>query len=257
MKVLKLQQNSEEWLEFREGKSGGSEFHKLYPKVNPKKDIVLRKLEADGIEHSPQSSVEALLGLLTPEQKGQVKALQEWKDEVYKLIAQRVARPITPNDYLEDLDGQPFNMMARGHILEPQAVAKFEEVTGIKTDTESVVWVRDDNDASYVSPDASVTKGGKVKISAEMKCPDSHVIIRAWHEERYPEDYHAQAVKHFIVNKDLEKHYICLYTDVMPALPFVMFCIKREDVETEIRELESFENAILEQVNEIAERLAF
>jgi hypothetical protein len=257
VRVLKFQKNSEDWREFRDGKSGGSEFSKLYPKANPKKEIVEGALKKAGLIYDSKQSVDTLLGLLTPEQKGEVKASQDWKDEVYKLIAQRVARPITPNDYADELNGQPFSMMARGHILEPQAVAMFEGVTGLKADEDCVVWVRDDNENSYVSPDAAVTKRGVVEISAEMKCPDSHVIIRAWHENKYPEDYHHQAIKHFIVNKGLKKHYICLFTDVMPALPFVMFCIERKDVENEIRELEAFENAILQQVAELTEKLAF
>ena len=45
MKVLKLQQNSEEWLEFRKGKSGGSQFKDLYIPGLPLKSKIVVKLE--------------------------------------------------------------------------------------------------------------------------------------------------------------------------------------------------------------------
>ena len=48
MKILELQQNSEEWLEFRKGKSGGSEFGNIWSVSLPTKTAIIEKLESDG-----------------------------------------------------------------------------------------------------------------------------------------------------------------------------------------------------------------
>lgn len=232
MKVIEISQNSEEWLEFRLGKSSGSRAGKLIP--SPR---MTKALEA-----------------LTPEELGEYKADLEKKDEFYKLVAERVARPITPNDYVDRLEGQKFSMMARGHILEPEALMAFEAQTGLKTIKRSVVWQSDDDPNSIISPDAEIE--GKNE-AVEVKCPDSHVIIRAWHEGQYPKEYKWQVVKYFSTNENLEKLHFVLYTDVMPALPILIFEIDREDVFGEIAEYIAFEQSILEQVNDMVEKLSF
>ena len=47
MKVIKLQQNSDEWLEFRKGKSGGSEFKNLWIPGLPLKAKIIERLERE------------------------------------------------------------------------------------------------------------------------------------------------------------------------------------------------------------------
>jgi hypothetical protein len=210
------------------------------------------------IDFNEKASVERLSVLLSNEQLGRMKADQDKKDQFYKIVAEKMARPITPNDYVDDLCGEKFSMMARGHILEKKAIAKFTEVTGIKTDCKEVVWIRDDNQDSYVSPDAPITDdNGVIVANVEAKCPDSHVMIRAYDEGRYPEEYQEQILKHFIVNKDQQIQYLIMYTDVIPSLEYLLFEVHRKDVVDTIEIYESFENEILKQVNELAGRLAF
>lgn len=256
MKTHKFQKDSEEWLEFRLGKSGGSALHDLYPSRTITKEIAKEYLEAKGVEVDPKAKAGEVVEMLTAEDIGRIKAEGEKKDGFYKLIAEKVARPITPNDYEDRLNGQKFSMMARGHILEAEAIKEFEKRNNVKVDgntDECIVWQREDNEDSIVSPDATI---GETR-AVEVKAFDTHRIIRAWHENRYPSECHEQVVKYFINNPKLETLHFVMYTDVMPALPYLQFDIKRKDVEQDIQELKAFEDAILKQVNELAEKLSF
>lgn len=253
MKVIKFEKNSEEWREFRLGKSGGSGLGDLYPKREITREIAKNYLEAKGQYVDKKLKAGEVIDMLTAEEIGEIKAQGDKKDGYYKLIAQRIARPVTPNDYEDRLNGQKFTMMARGHILEEEAIVEFEKRNNVKVDTDSVVWERDSNKDSIVSPDATI---GTTR-AVEVKAFDTHRIIRAYDENHYPAECHEQVVKYFIVNPELEVLHFVMYTDVMPALPYIQFDVKREDVATDIAELSSFEDAILDQVNKLSERLAF
>ena len=101
MKVLKIQQNSEEWFEFRKGKSGGSEFKDLWIPGLPLKSKIVEFLEKDGQALSPadkRSKVEELAAMLEPEELAKLKLDSNPKKKYYELIASEVARPLTPND---------------------------------------------------------------------------------------------------------------------------------------------------------------
>ena len=145
-------------------------------------------------------------------------------------------------------------MMARGHILEQEAIQEFTKRTGKVVIGTSVVWERDDNPNSILSPDATIDFD---KEAVEIKCLDSHRMIRAYDENKYPQEYHEQIVKYFIVNEKLEELHFVMYTDVMPALSYLQFDIKREEIENDIRELRAFEDEILKQVDKLSEELAF
>lgn len=253
MKVIKFEKNGEEWREFRLGKSGGSGLGSLYPAREITREIAKNYLEAKGEFVDKKLKAGEVVGMLTAEEIGEIKAQGDKKDGYYKLIAERIARPVTPNDYEDRLNGQKFTMMARGHILEEEAVVEFEKRNNVKVDEGSVVWQRDDNEDSIVSPDATI---GTTR-AVEVKAFDTHRIIRAFDENHYPDECHEQVVKYFIVNPELEVLHFVMYTDVMPALPYIQFDVKREDVATDIAELKAFEDAILTQVAELSERLAF
>lgn len=254
MKILEIQQNSEEWLEFRKGKSGGSEFKDLWFSGLPLKSEIIAKLE----ETAPLSPadkklpVQDLAEWLEPEEIAAIKLEKDPKKRFYEIIAERVARPITENDYREKLHGQPFSMMARGHILEPEAKAKFCEKTGEKLDQNSVVWISEKNPNIYISPDATITdKDGKIREAVEIKCPNSAEIVKSFLENDYPHEYDAQISKYFIVNEDLEELNFVLYTDVIPGLEIQIFEIPRKKFAAEIAEARIFEEKIMQKIDEM------
>lgn len=259
MKVLKIQQNSEEWLEFRKGKSGGSEFKDLWIPGYPLKSKIIEQLEKDGQPLPPEDkklAVADLAGMLEPEELAELKLSGEPKERYYEIIAERVARPITPNDYVEQLGGEPFSMMARGHILEPEAIAAFEEKTGKKVDEESCVWISDYDPNAYVSPDGCITsEDGKIREAIEVKCLDSPKVVKAYLTGKYPKEYMPQALKYFMVNDDLETLHFVIYTDVIPGLELQIFEIKREEMEELYVEAKVFEKVVLERIEKDASKI--
>ena len=256
MKVLKIQQNSEEWLEFRKGKSGGSEFKDLWIPGYPLKSKIIEELEKDGQPLPPEDkkmTVAELAGMLEPEELAELKLAGEPKERYYEIIAERVARPVTPNDYADQLGGEPFSMMARGHILEPEAIAAFEAKTGKKVDEDSVVWISDYDLNAYVSPDGVITnKDGKATEAIEVKCLSSAKVVKAYLEKKYPKEYAPQILKYFMVNDDLEVLHFVIYTDLIPGLELQIFDIKREDMEQQYVEAKVFEKVILKRIDKDA-----
>lgn len=259
MKVRKIQQNSEEWFEYRKGKSGGSEFKDLWIAGLPLKGEIVKLLEKkNGEPLTPKEKLQTapvLAGLLEPRELAQLKLESERKRRYYEIIAEDVARPITPNDYADRLNGQQFSMMARGHILEPDAIALFAERMGhpdkFIVDSEPGVWESDDNPNIYVSPDAAIeNSNGEIWGAAEVKCLSSWEVVKAYLENTYPKEYEPQAIKYFVVNEKLQKLYFLLYTDVIPGLELQIFEIKREDVAGQIEEAKAFEDEVMKLVTQ-------
>ena len=262
MKKLAIQQNSEEWLEFRRGKSGGSEFKNVWIPGLPLKSKIVDKLEADGQLLSPEDKrlpVSRLAKMLAPAELAQIKLESEPKMGYYNIIAGRVARPITPNDYTDRLNGQPFSMMARGHILERDALEAFAKKTGKTIHPDSCVWVHPYNDYIYISPDGEVCSPEQaakpvesfVPVEAvEVKCLGNAETVKAYLTGTYPKEYEAQVLKYFIVNKELATLYFVMYSDTIPGLELQIFPIKRKDVEDRLAEAEAFEMAMMKKAEE-------
>ena len=205
MKILDLDQNSEEWLEFRKGKSGGSAFGKMY-KVNGNTNHQL-------------------------------------KDQFFTMLAERVARPMTPNDYLDRVpQGGPFSWAVRGHILEPDAAKAFA-VRYNKVLSDGKVWADENDYSSYVSPDrVIVSPDGKIREAVEIECLSSEKVLKIWWDKKNQRsgdsdfwiiptnEYRAQALKYFMINEDLEKLYWVIYTDLIPQLELQVLEIGRQEV---------------------------
>lgn len=229
MKVLDIDQNSEEWLEYRKGKSGGSAFGKMY-KVNGRTN--------DGI-----------------------------RDQFFTMLAERVARPMTPNDYMDRVpEGVSFSWAVRGHILEPEAAKAFELKTGKVLD-DGKVWASDSDLNSYVSPDrVIVSPDGKIREAVEIKCLSSEKVLKVWWDKMHNEfdtdmwcipsnEYQAQVLKYFIVNDDLETLYWVIYTDLIPKLELQILEIKRLDIINWIEDARMVEKRYLQTLDEAEKML--
>lgn len=263
MKVLKIEQNSEEWLEYRKGKSGGSEFKDLWIAGLPLKAKMVELLEREGQSLSPEdkrADAKTLAAMLEPEELAHLKMDGDRKRRYYEIIAEEVARPITPNDYVDKLNGEPFSMMARGHILEKEAIALFAKLMGdgdkFIIDDNAGVWQSDYNPNIYISPDAAISdKDGKIWGACEVKCLSSWETVKAYLEDSYPKEYEPQVIKYFVVNEDLKKLYFLLYTDVIPGLELQMFEITRESVADRIEEAKVFENEVMKMAQADIEKI--
>lgn len=230
MKIIELDQNSEEWLEYRKGKSGGSAFGKMY-KVNGRTNETL-------------------------------------KDQFFTMLAERVARPMTPNDYLDRVpEGVSFSWAVRGHILEPEAAKAFELETGLILD-DGKVWASDYDPSSYVSPDRVIkSSDGKIREAVEIKCLSSEKVLKVWWDKKHLEenqsdfwaipsnDYKAQVLKYFMINDDLETLYWVVYTDLIPKLELQILEIKRLDVMSWIEDARMVEKHYLEELEDAEKML--
>lgn len=252
MKVLKIQQNSEEWEEFRKGKSGGSELKDLWVSGNPTKEALIEKV----LEKKPEYEVKGklvkdLMEELSTKDIVSLKINRNPKKKYYEMLAERVARPLTPNDYADRLNGEPFSAMARGHILEPEIADNFAKKFNKKLDEESVVWVSDNNPNSYISPDRTITSpDGKVREAVEIKALYSPKVLEIWKTKTIPAEYMPQIIKYFMVNEDLEKLYWVVGTDLIPGLELQVFTINREEIEDKIEDIELFEDALLSMIED-------
>ncbi len=260
MKVIKIKQNSDEWLEYRKAKSGGSEFKNLWVAGLPNKTAIVEKLEQS---ERPlplaykREKVDTLAGMLKPDELVELKLADEPKMRYWGIIAEATARPIVAEDYAERLDGQTFSMMTRGHILEPEAAEAFAKKTGLEL-AGDVVWESDSDPNIYISPDRYVVKEGEEIPSeaVEIKCLSSPETVKAYLTGKYPEEYLPQILKYFTVNEKLEKLYFVLYTDVIPGLELQYWEITREELAPRIAEAKAFDEAIMKRAEKDIAKIA-
>ena len=267
MKILNLEQRSDEWLHFREGKISGSKAKEF--------GVPRTVLKSEWLELAEKLKVEIPLN-----QKGQPKNLtiQELKDligeaevekkecevelgdAIYKLIAERIAKPINENDYADRLNGRKYSAALRGEILEEEAREKVAQKLG-KEIIEGRVWQSDINENIICSPDGEIAnKNGEITEAVEIKCLDNWKQVRAFYERQPPIEYRQQIIQYFAVNEKLEKLYFAMYSDsfaLAPQLELLLFKFDRKDFEKEIKRAIYFEQSALALVEQEVEKLLF
>lgn len=259
MKVLDIEQRSQEWLDFHEGRISGSSA-KDYSSVRyiPKAELV-EFAESKGYEFPKNLTMDNIRAMLTEDELNELYANIQINDSIYKLIAQRIAKPINPNDYADRLDGANYSAMLRGQILEDEARELIAEKLG-KQIIPGRVWQSEENEYMICSPDGEIVDDtGKVSEAVEIKCLDSLKVVKAYYEKRPPLEYEAQIIQYFLVNENLQKLYFCIYSDVFtnPDLGLQIFELNREDYKEEIEIVKRVENATLELVEREVQKLMF
>ena len=248
MKILNLEQRSDEWLHFREGKISGSKAKEFgTPRT---------VLKSEWLELAEKLKVEIPLN-----QKGEKKECEvELGDAIYKLIAERIAKPINENDYADRLNGRKYSAALRGEILEEEARQKVAQKLG-KEIIEGRVWQSDINENIICSPDGEIeNKNGEITEAVEIKCLDNWKQVRAFYEQQPPSEYKQQIIQYFAVNEKLEKLYFAMYSDsfaLAPQLELLIFELNRKDFEKEIQRAIYFEQSALALVEQEVEKLLF
>lgn len=144
---------------------------------------------------------------------------------------------------------RPTEEMERGTNEEEFAIKLFEEQTGKKL-TRGGMWLSDEYEFVAHSPDASLTKKGKVVEAVEVKNPDSKTAIFSRLvnlipvEETglpkgrlpflgVPPDYKWQCVNYFLVNPDLKRLYFLIHDArfIDPKAKLYVVTIERENKE--------------------------
>lgn len=260
MKILDLEQRSQEWLDFHEGRISGSSA-KDYSSVRyiPKAELV-EFAESKGYEFPKNLTMDNIRAMLTEDELNELYANVQINDSIYKLIAQRIAKPINPNDYADRIpDGATYSAMLRGQILEEEARELISEKLG-KQIIPGRVWQSEENEYMICSPDGEIIDDtGKVSEAVEIKCLDSWKVVKAYYEKHPPLDYEAQIIQYFLVNENLQKLYFCIYSDVFtnPDLGLQIFELKREDYREKIELTGRVQNATLGLVEREVQKLMF
>lgn len=255
MKILDLEQRSQEWLDFHEGRISGSSA-KDYSSVRyiPKTELV-EFAESKGYEFPKNLTMDNIKAMLTEDELNELYANVQINDSIYKLIAQRIAKPINPNDYADRLDGATYSAMLRGQILEEEARDLISEKLG-KNIIPGRVWQSEENEYMICSPDGEFEDETE---AVEIKCLDSWKVVKAYYEKHPPSEYKPQILQYFVVNDKLKKLYFCIYSDVFsnPDLGLQIFELNREDYTEEIEIVKRVENATLELVEKEVQKLMF
>lgn len=258
MKILDLEQRSQEWLDFHEGRISGSSA-KDYSSVRyiPKTELV-EFAESKGYEFPKNLTMDNIRAMMTEDELNELYANVQINDSIYKLIAQRIAKPINPNDYTLP-EGATYSAMLRGQILEEEARELISEKLGKKI-IPGRVWQSEENEYMICSPDGEIVDDtGKVSEAIEIKCLDSWKVVKAYYEKHPPLDYEAQIIQYFLVNENLQKLYFCIYSDVFtnPDLGLQIFELKREDYREKIELTGRVQNATLGLVEREVQKLMF
>ncbi len=258
MKILDLEQRSQEWLDFHEGRISGSSA-KDYSSVRyiPKAELV-EFAQSKGYEFPKNLTMDNIKAMLTEDELNELYANVQINDSIYKLIAQRIAKPINPNDYTLP-EGATYSAMLRGQILEEEARELISEKLGKKI-IPGRVWQSEENEYMICSPDGEIVDDtGKVSEAVEIKCLDSWKVVKAYYEKHPPLDYEAQIIQYFLVNENLQKLYFCIYSDVFtnPDLGLQIFELKREDYREKIELTGRVQNATLGLVEREVQKLMF
>ncbi len=160
----------------------------------------------------------------------------------YELIAERLG--ISADDE---------SAMDRGTRLEPEAIAKYAEVTKQEVDTSLVIWMREDNESIAISPDGFI---GDIK-AVECKCLSSARHIEAFLTQQIPDEYEYQKLQYFVVCDKLEELDFAFYDPRLLAKPFFVITVKRAEVQEQVAECLEYQRKTIEEVNEIVNKLTF
>ena len=263
MKILDLEQRTQEWLDFHEGRISGSSA-KDYSSVRyiPKAELV-EFAQSKGYEFPKNLTMDNIRAMMTEDELNELYANVQLNDSIYKLIAQRIAKPINPNDYADRIpEGATYSAMLRGQILEDEARELISEKLG-KRIIPGRVWQSDVNEYMICSPDGEIAEPideyTDIIEAVEIKCLDSWKVVKAYYEKRPPLDYEAQIIQYFLVNENLQKLYFCIYSDVFtnPDLGLQIFELKREDYQEAIEMTGRVQSATLELVEKEVQKLMF
>jgi predicted phage-related endonuclease len=190
------------------------------------------------------SWLEARRGKITGSRLGDVYSPKGVKKiGFYEVIAERLG--------ISD-DGSE-TPMDRGTRLEGEALDAYEKETGRRLDRSKVLWMRQDNEAIAISPDASVI--GE-RLAVETKCLSSARHIEAVITGKIPKDYEYQRLQYFIVNDELEALDFVFYDPRLYAAPLKIITTTRAEVQDQITAILAYQRDTLTEIDAIVNELS-
>lgn len=254
MKIVNLEQNTPEWLQWRLGKITGTRLGSIWSSRQYTRDDVEKLLLGRGIDlkqHKKDIGKKGALtkadleALLTEEDKEILSTDAEKKLEYYQILADQVAVAQADEEFEDGTEYQ--SMMDRGHGLEDIAANLFADKFN-KRIFQVGGCTAEDDERVVNSPDRLIipnkfkgnaiakliekVNAGKLDITeaVEVKCLASAKHLMAFFERKVPEDYWTQKVQYFTVNEKLKTLYWVFYDPRIPMLPMFVLVIKREDL---------------------------
>ncbi len=226
MKILKVEQNSEAWFDFRRGKIGGS--------------------KSQGVK---------------PLTRGKYKGRLDGTAGFWKLLAERVS--IAKDNESEMERGHRLESLG---LQKTNDKFKLDLVWKTEADpTLPGLWVSDTSDDMYISPDAA-ERGKKPTCAAEVKAFDTHKHLQIMYEDmqaKKQEDYNPidslpsdnvdQAIDYFVINKDCKRLYWTLINDLVALenLEHYVIVIDREHVADRVQQLEEIQVSVLAELKSV------
>lgn len=249
MKVIHLEQGSQEWLDYRKGKITGTRLHNIWAAKSYLKEDLVKALKDGGVEIPKGATMAVLETLLTPEIESKLW-IETWKKQdekvgFYETIAERLSIP-------EDYE----NPMERGLRLEDEAAQEFVTRYGKEVEIAGC-WQADDNENIINSPDRAIREGDIFPEAVEIKCLNSASHIKAVIENKIPDEYTSQVIQYFIVNEDLHTLYFVFYDPRVTAIPFHCIEVTRESLGDKPERYKQFQVLKLKEIDAIVERLSF
>lgn len=246
MRIIEVEQGSDEWLKARDGKITGTKLKEIASEALPLKADVVAACEAEKLEFKKTWTVGTLLDLLPAAKQAELKASMPKKLGFYEVLAEKIAR--------EKGDMKP---MDRGNYLEPEARAAVAERLGEEV-VEVGICMHDDYDDISLSPDGLIYKGkGKNKkplYAVEIKCLSTARHLQAMIEGRIPEDYKYQVLQYFIVIEELEVLHFAFYDPRIEGHELVIIEVERSEVQEEVEKWFKHQVSTLEEINLLAEK---
>lgn len=203
MRIVEVEQGTDEWFEYRKGKISGTILGDIYSKRGGRK-----------------------IGF-------------------YEIIASKLG-----------LDPDDENRMDRGLRLEDEAAELFEQNTGLKTE-KAGICVSSFSEEIINSPDRLVKENGKYTKAVEIKCISPARHLQAVIEDKIPAEFESQKIQYFVCNDDLETLFFVFYDPRIPAIPYHVIEVHREEVAETVEFFKKWEVDTLKEIDEIVERLAF
>ncbi len=242
MRILDLQQGTEEWKKAREGKITGTKLKDIATLSLPLKDDVIKELEKTNIEYKKTWTAGTLMDLLPPVAQMALKEKMPKKLGFYEILAEKIA-------YRKGDE----NPMDRGTELEPEAraaVAKYldEEITEVG------ICLHDKYDDISVSPDGLIYKNKKPVYAVEIKCLSTARHLQALIEKRIPEEYKFQVLQYFIVIDELEVLFFTFYDPRLVGHELCVIEVHRDEVKAEVEQWFNYQVETLEEINALAEK---
>ncbi len=245
MKIIDIEQNTDQWLEERKGKITGSKAKSIFTLKDVLKEDIIKVLDDANIPYKSTALKATLASLVPADLKYRIMPRKMNNLGFYQLVADKLG-------LVEDYE----DVRDRGHRLEGDAIKAFEEMSGKKVTTGGM-WVSDENPNIAYSPDGSIYLGEIIPEACEIKCLSSARHLQALDLQKIPEEYEQQLLQAFIVNENLQTLYFCFYDPRVVAKPMFYITVNRKDVQYDIDIYKPLQVQALEEVDAMVARLTF